>query len=70
MSIPDRQQQIIQAHAAFICQAVEFIQPKVVVPIHYTTWPPIEQDPEAFKAAVGDMAQVEVLAPGGTPGGI
>ena len=26
MSIPDRQQQIIQAHAAFICQAVEFIQ--------------------------------------------
>jgi hypothetical protein len=26
MSIPSRDQQIIQAHAAFICQAVEFIQ--------------------------------------------
>ncbi len=26
MPIPDREQQIIQAHAAFICQAVEFIQ--------------------------------------------
>jgi hypothetical protein len=26
MQIPDRDQQIIQAHAAFICQAVEFIQ--------------------------------------------
>lgn len=26
MSIPDREQQIIQSHAAFICQAVEFIQ--------------------------------------------
>jgi len=26
MQIPDRDQQIVQAHAAFICQAVEFIQ--------------------------------------------
>ena len=26
MQIPDRDQQIIQTHAAFICQAVEFIQ--------------------------------------------
>ena len=26
MKIPDREQQIIQAHAAFICQAVEYIQ--------------------------------------------
>lgn len=26
MSLPDRDQQIIQAHAAFICQAVEFLQ--------------------------------------------
>lgn len=46
--------------------AVDFIKPKVVVPIHYNTWPPIEQDGEAFKAAVGDRAHVEVLAPGGT----
>lgn len=46
--------------------AVEYIQPEVVVPIHYDTWPPIAQDAEAFKAAVGDRARVEVLAPGGT----
>lgn len=46
--------------------AVEFIKPKVVVPIHYSTWPIIEQDGEAFKVAVGDRAHVEVMAPGGT----
>jgi len=46
--------------------AVDFIKPKVVVPIHYNTWPPIEQDAEAFKAAVGDRAHVEIMASGGT----
>lgn len=46
--------------------AVEFIKPKVVVPIHYNTWPIIEQDGEAFKVAVGERAHVEVMAPGGT----
>lgn len=47
-------------------KAIEFIQPKVVVPIHYNTWPYVEQDPEAFKGLVGDRARVEVLAPGET----
>ena len=47
-------------------RAVEMIEPKVVIPIHYNTWPPIEQDPEAFRAAVGKRAHVEILAPGGT----
>jgi L-ascorbate metabolism protein UlaG (beta-lactamase superfamily) len=47
-------------------RAVEFIEPKVVIPIHYDTWPPIEQDAEAFKAAVGDRAEVEIMAPGDT----
>jgi L-ascorbate metabolism protein UlaG (beta-lactamase superfamily) len=47
-------------------RAVEFIKPDVVIPIHYNTWPPIEQDPEAFKAKVGDRARVEIVAPGGT----
>ena len=28
--------------------AVEFIEPKVVIPCHYDTWPPIEQDAAAF----------------------
>jgi L-ascorbate metabolism protein UlaG (beta-lactamase superfamily) len=44
--------------------AVEFIQPRVVIPCHYDTWPPIEQDAQAFKAAVGDRAEVEVMTPG------
>ncbi len=46
--------------------AVEFIEPKVVIPCHYDTWPPIEQDAEAFKRAVGARAAVEVMAPGST----
>jgi L-ascorbate metabolism protein UlaG (beta-lactamase superfamily) len=45
-------------------RAVEMIEPKVVIPIHYNTWPPIAQDPHAFKAAVGKRARVEILAPG------
>jgi L-ascorbate metabolism protein UlaG (beta-lactamase superfamily) len=45
-------------------RAVEFIEPGVVIPIHYNTWDLIAQDPGAFKAAVGDRARVEVLAPG------
>lgn len=44
--------------------AVDFIEPKVVIPCHYDTWPPIEQDAEAFKAAVGDRAHVEIMEPG------
>ena len=44
--------------------AIEFIQPKVVVPIHFNTWPFIEQDPEAFRSLVGDRARVEILGSG------
>lgn len=44
-------------------RAVEFIQPKVVVPIHYNTFPVIEADPYKFKTAV-QMAQVKILKPG------
>jgi L-ascorbate metabolism protein UlaG (beta-lactamase superfamily) len=47
-------------------RAVEMIEPKVVIPMHYNTWPPIAQDPEAFKKAVGKRAEVVILAPGGT----
>jgi L-ascorbate metabolism protein UlaG (beta-lactamase superfamily) len=45
-------------------RAVEMIEPKVVVPIHYNTWPVIAQDPEVFREKVGDRAVVEILAPG------
>jgi len=45
-------------------RAVEMIEPKVVIPIHYNTWPPIAQDAQAFKGAVGKRAHVEVMKPG------
>ena len=44
--------------------AVEFIRPATVIPFHYQTWPYIEQDPEKFKAMVGDRATVEILEQG------
>ena len=46
--------------------AVELIGPKLVIPMHYNTFPPIETDAEAFKADVESQtsAQCVVLAPG------
>ena len=46
--------------------AVDFIKPEVVIPIHYNTWDVIAQDPEAFRARVGDTARVEIVEPGGS----
>ena len=46
-------------------RAVEFIQPKTVIPIHFNTFDMIAQDAEAFRAQVGDLATVEILQPGG-----
>lgn len=45
-------------------RAVELIRPRVVVPIHYGTWPIIDQDPQRFVEAVGSLSRVEVLRPG------
>jgi L-ascorbate metabolism protein UlaG (beta-lactamase superfamily) len=45
-------------------RAVEFIAPRVVIPMHYDTWPPIAQDPAAFRDRVGGNADVVVLTPG------
>ncbi len=44
--------------------AVEFIQTKKVIPIHYNTFPIVSADPEEFKRRVGDMAEVIILRPG------
>jgi L-ascorbate metabolism protein UlaG (beta-lactamase superfamily) len=44
-------------------RAIEFIAPRVVIPMHYDTWPPIEQDTGAFRSLVGDRAEVVVLHP-------
>jgi L-ascorbate metabolism protein UlaG (beta-lactamase superfamily) len=45
-------------------RAIDFIEPEVVIPCHFDTWPPIEQDAAAFAAAVGDRAKVEIMSPG------
>lgn len=46
-------------------RAVKLIQPKIVIPAHYSTWPLIEQDPHAWKARVeGETnTQVRIMAP-------
>lgn len=40
-----------------------FIKPKISVPIHYNTFPLIEQNPEDFKNAV-TQGEVQILKPG------
>ncbi|MFS0574864.1 metal-dependent hydrolase [Sporosarcina sp. 179-K 3D1 HS] len=43
--------------------AVELLQPKLAVPIHFNTFPPIEQDPEDFKKLVTEN-EVKIMAVG------
>jgi L-ascorbate metabolism protein UlaG (beta-lactamase superfamily) len=45
-------------------RAVEFIEPRVVIPIHYNTFDLIRQDPHAFAERVGGLAEVVILEPG------
>jgi L-ascorbate metabolism protein UlaG (beta-lactamase superfamily) len=49
-------------------RAVKLIQPKHVIPVHYNTWPVIEQDPEAWAERVekDTKAVPHVLKPGDT----
>jgi L-ascorbate metabolism protein UlaG (beta-lactamase superfamily) len=42
-------------------RAAEMIKPKVAIPVHYNTWPPIEQDPADFKPA---GVEVKAMRPG------
>jgi len=46
--------------------AAEFIGAKLVIPMHYNTWPMIEQDPMAFKRTIERTTDIEVavLEPG------
>ena len=47
--------------------AVELVQPSIVVPMHYNTFPPIEQDPIDFKLKVEKNSSsviVELMKPG------
>lgn len=45
--------------------AVELLKPKVVVPVHYDTFPPIKQNPETFKDLVKGY-EVNIMKPGET----
>lgn len=45
-------------------KAVEFIQTRKVIPVHYNTFPIVSADPEEFKKRVGDLADVIILKPG------
>jgi L-ascorbate metabolism protein UlaG (beta-lactamase superfamily) len=49
-------------------RAVEFVDPRTVIPCHYNTFPPIETDAKQFKQDVeaGGGAKVAILAPGET----
>jgi L-ascorbate metabolism protein UlaG (beta-lactamase superfamily) len=47
-------------------RAVEMIEPEVVIPMHYNTFPVIEQNPEGFRTLVGERARVEIMQPGGS----
>ena len=42
-------------------RAAEMIQPKIAIPVHYNTWPPIEQDPAKFNPR---GVEVRVMQPG------
>jgi L-ascorbate metabolism protein UlaG (beta-lactamase superfamily) len=48
--------------------AAKLLRARTVIPMHYNTWPVIEQDPEAFKRRVEEStsSKVVVLKTGGT----
>ena len=45
-------------------KAVELLRPRAVAPMHYGTWPPIDQDAGAWRALVGALATVHTPRPG------
>ena len=45
-------------------EAVRMIGAGTVIPVHYNTFPVIEQDPNEFVDKVGDLARCVVLKPG------
>lgn len=47
-------------------KAVELLRPKMAIPMHFNTWPPIKADPAAFKSLVEKKTKtlVKILKPG------
>ncbi|OGL30905.1 hypothetical protein A3F37_00490 [Candidatus Saccharibacteria bacterium RIFCSPHIGHO2_12_FULL_41_12] len=46
--------------------AVEYLNPKVTIPIHYDTWPPVEADTSLFAKQADSHTEVHILEPGQT----
>jgi L-ascorbate metabolism protein UlaG (beta-lactamase superfamily) len=44
-------------------EAIKLLQPRRVAPSHYNTWPPIEQDAQAWAARVKSETQTEPIVP-------
>ena len=46
--------------------AVSLIRPKIAIPMHYNTWPQIEQDPKEFErlAKKSSKAKIVIMEPG------
>ena len=38
-------------------KAVEFVNPKIAIPIHYNTFPVINSDPQEFKKQLEDIGK-------------
>ena len=49
-------------------EAIALLKPRIVLPSHYGTWPPIEQDAAAWarRVAAEKLAEPHVLSPGGS----
>jgi len=47
-------------------EAVKLLKPRYAIPCHFSTWPPISQDPEAWKLRVESETdtKVRILTPG------
>jgi L-ascorbate metabolism protein UlaG (beta-lactamase superfamily) len=46
--------------------AVELLQPRLVLPIHFGTFPPLTGTPKELASLIGDRIQVIERAPGET----
>jgi len=42
-------------------KAVEMLDPKIVIPMHYNTWPVIEADPHLFKNLVEELGKEVII---------
>lgn len=45
-------------------RAVRFVEPRVVIPMHYNTWDAVAADPQQFRRLVSARAEVVILEPG------